>query len=730
MIKLSFSLLKSVGLALVLIFSQTNLMAGTAKAKKKKEKRVILSQVDNNLYKLKIYFNFENPFNKQTLMYQKNDNYVITLPIPDKIEPVSLEQSVVYRTSLSVNPKASYLSMRANGNFVKQFQMLNVGTVERVKGEIPVTALQEGYNQISINILQKPIKDIEGFNSANNKSAPAVWTQIDLQHSYIELTFKLKPFEEEVRSIYKFMFDNKNLVKGKINFVLSTTPSDEDFQNYAFMANIIGNILGFRALDFSISTKIQRKMNNVIIATRDKIEPFFKDFKGFKDENSTLKSKMKGNINLIRNPKNKFNGILLITGDNQKEIMNALIRLTEDDIQDIEEQNLVVSSRKLPEKAKPFTAPKFMQLNKKYTFKDLDIPTQTLAGPSSHILNTKFKLYPGIKFDEADSVIYNFNYIVSNSHLLKPVFNIFMNNLFVAQGIGKENLEDSNIQHIQGKFSAKSLTENDNKLTLEVRTYPRQSSVYEAGMIQTTLKDDSFIILPRGHVEAKFPSLNYYSQSAFPFSIYPDLQRTAILITDFNAYTIASAMQIAFQLGEKIGYPGYYLTITYDINKVFDKDIIVLGNQIKQYEFLYKNAPIKFIENGIVKETDVKKNGKFVTKKKIEHKNMDKYVVVQTYQSPFNHKRIVFEISSTNPESLEEGTQTGLTSANMGIFKGDVWLYNTETEKSKSFRFKRTYKVKNLVDNPTDEDNEDDLTVTDSEDSDYDSDVELFLLNP
>ena len=58
MIKLSFSLLKSVGLALVLIFSQTNLMAGTAKAKKKKEKSYI------KLYysKTSNIFAFINPF--------------------------------------------------------------------------------------------------------------------------------------------------------------------------------------------------------------------------------------------------------------------------------------------------------------------------------------------------------------------------------------------------------------------------------------------------------------------------------------------------------------------------------------------------------------------------------------------------------------------------------------------------------------------------------------------
>jgi hypothetical protein len=755
-VKFSFKILQNLGLVFVLFFTQTNLIAETKAAKKKKEKRVVLSQVDKNLYKLKVFLNFENPFNRQVLLTAKNADYLTTFPIADKFEAVSLKQSIVYRTSLSMSPKVSYLSMRANGHFVKQFQMSNIGTLERVEGEMPASVLKDGYNQISVNILQEPVKDVGGsdlgknlpqteevtatkviknkcFSVGSYKSAsggpepvPVIWTQLDLQHSYLELTFKLKPFAEEVRSIYKFMFDNKNLIKSSVNFVLPATPSDEDFQNYSFMANIIGNILGFRALDFSISTKIKRKMNNVVIASRDKLDDIFKDFE---DKNQTLKAKMSGNINLIRNPKNQFKGILLITGNNQKEIMSSLIRLTENDIQDIEEQNIIVSNRELPDKVEPFTAPNFMQLDKKYSFNELGIKTQTLAGPLSYVLTTKFKLYPVMKFNEStDNIIYHFNYIVSNSHLLKPVFNVFMNDFFVAQGIGKENLEESNFQYIEGKFSAKSLVRGENKLALEITTYPRWATVCGAGMIKTTFKDDSYIILPKGKMEVELPNLNYFSKLAFPFSIYPDLQKTAILITDFNAYTIASAMQIAFQLGEKIGYPGYYLTTTYDINKVFNKDIIVLGNQIKQYEFLYQNAPIKFIKDGVIKERDIKKNGKIVTIKKTEHQNMDKYVVVQTYRSPFNPKRIVLEISSTNPRTLLEGAQVGLTPAKMGIFKGDVWLYNINTEKSKSFRFKQTYKIKHITtDIMTDEVNEDEnKTKKVVEPVNYDTDIEEF----
>lgn len=188
---------------------------------------------------------------------------------------------------------------------------------------------------------------------------------------------------------------------------------------------------------------------------------------------------------------------------------------------------------------------------------------------------------------------------------------------------------------------------------------------------------------------------------AFPFSIYPDLQNTGILITDFYAETIASAMQVAFQLGKTIDYPGYRMTITYDINKILDKDIIVLGGQIERYAPLYENAPIKFTKTGMQKESLIRNELDKRVKmqlKTVENVDFSNYLVAQTYKSPFNPNRIVFELLAKTPKTLLKGIQEGLIAKNLGNFDGDLWLYNIESEKSYSYRMGEKYKIKDLID--------------------------------
>ena len=685
---------------------------------KKPEKRVVTSKIGENLYKTRIYTNYKNPYKSHFLIYEDEGDLKLSLPVADRLDVIKMSHFVKFRNAINVDSKISFISLKANNKYVKQFRIESAGEYKVVQTEIPLSFLEENYNDITVNVVQEAVKDVQpikkkvkssnllrkssglmqgGFGESTVINAPEVWTQIDTKNSYIDMFFRLKPFKEEICSIYKFMFDKKLMLKDKINFVFPKKPTEDDLTNYTFMANIIGLILEFKDIDFSVSTSINNNMNNIIITNRKQLNLMFKNFR---DSNNSLKSRLSGNINIIQNPYNIYKGILAITGDSQKEIFSSVMRLVDSDIAFIKEQNIKVIEADLPMISKPFTAPNFIQFNKKYFFSDLGIQTNTLLGSASWVLYSEFTVYPILSYAQSritNNIQYKLNYFLADSQQLKPIFNLYMNKQFVSQSGGKNIASETELQSVQGSFSSRFLADGKNQFYLEVTNYLRDSKSIFDNVAALTLTDDSYLILPSINSEVEYPNLKYISQMAFPFSIYPDLQNTAILITDFNSNTIASAMQIAFQLGKKLETPAYRLITTYDINKVFDKDIIVLGNQIKAYKILYQNAPVKIQGNSVIEEQDVKRGDKIVTIKKETVQNLSDYIIAQTYQSPFNQHRIVFEILATNPKSLLKGTQEGLTPSKIGEFDGDVWFYNVLTEKSKSFRFKEKYTVHNIV---------------------------------
>jgi len=691
----------------------------------KKKKRIVVSQIGEEEYRMRIYLNYENPYQTQKNISKAISLLTTTLPIPDRFKVLKIREYIQYKTSLNITNNGSYIVVYLNNNLAGHSKLV-VGRVGDTLFEMPVDKLYDGYNNLKVAIFQNQLsetgsgswhennikkkkldvleKDISVKKckriaiSGSSGGTPAyIWSQIDLENSYIELDFKIKPFQEKISSIYKFMFDNKSMLKGKINFVLPEIPNEDDFYNYAFISNYIAKVLGFRDIDIFVSTKIKDKMNNVVIATRDKLGDIFKKYK-----NLDLSKKAQGNINLIRNPSNSRNGILLITGKNQSQIESSLYKLLDDDIKILDAQYITIKKREKPPKAKPFTSPNFVQFDKPIKFGDSVLLTNNICSDSyMSTFSADFKLYPVIILDDNSnkSLKIVLDYFSFKSPTIKLIFNIYINGDFSYQFTQDNTFNNASaVSRSSIFFSPALLKYGNNKISIEVIKSKKDLSEYGySDALQNTIKDDSYFIIPKTTPRTELPNLTYISEMAFPFSIYPDLQNTGILITDFNADTIASAFQVVFQFGRIMKSPPYYLTMTYDINKILDKDIIVVGSQIKEYAPLYKNAPVKFIDNGIsIEKYDNNLNRTVITK---EVANFDNILVAQTYQSIFNPKRVVFELSAKKPSTLLKGVQEGFLPIQLGnSFDGDVWFYNTKTEKSKSFQYGKKYYLEEIVD--------------------------------
>jgi hypothetical protein len=693
------------------------------------------SSIDPNGYRMRIYLNSENPYTTEVPLYKSTNQVPFTLPIPDRFKVTAMRGHIQYKTGMSVNKYTSYLLATLNDTIFYQEKLVGkagAGNIETRDFDVPAHQLYDGYNALSFQLIQfaqdvprlvPPPPVVESINlqfipkepavekcvplTGGGSGSPAanIWTQLHTRFSYIEFDFLLKPFEEQVSSIYKYILDNKYPIKPKVNFVFPEIPTEQDFYNYGFMANLVGYLMKFKDIDISVSTEIDSSLNNIIVMPRDRVKAIFT--KLFDEDNSSrelkdiLSNKLKGNINLIANPFNLANGILAITGDNQKEIENGMLRLLDDDIAVIEEQNINVKNIVMPEESAPFTAPSFVTFEKRVHFND---PTLIEVSECSDsylaTFESRFKIYPVVKFNtmETEHIELFVKYFTANSDAMKLAFNVYINGTFSHQFFQTRQADaSSKIVTEKTYFSPALLQQGANEFSVEAVKYQVATDQnFGLRVIRTTILNDSYFIVPKGEGFVEYPYLKYISQMTFPYSIYPDLQNTGILITDFNADTIASALQMSFQLGKNMQYPGYYMTFTYDINKLLDKDIIVLGTQIEKYAPLYENAPIKFTENGYIKEEYQEEFNRTLITHEIT--DLADTIVAQTYQSTFNPKRTVFELSAKNPATLLKGIQESGLPASFGDGDHDVWFYNIETEKSIPMTLGKKYTLTQIVD--------------------------------
>ena len=724
-------------------------------AKKPGDKpRIIVSQIAEDEYRIRTYLNFENPYETHKEFDKPINQLINNMPTPSRFEVTGMRKFLTYKTGLSVSPKSSYILELVNKHVIFQAPLiteLGVGVTESIGYDIPLDKLYEGYNLHTTYLIQNGIQTIgaggtgggssssevqkaslkfsaqditehicgvkKGKGSASSGGGARIWTQIYTEDSYLEYDFKLKPFEERLSSIYRFIIDNKNMLDSRINLVFPEKPSEYDINNYGLLANILGYLLKFRDVKFSVSTEIDNRLNNIIVMPRKSVKDVlakyvaennitFESYKEYaellKDFKFSYDDQVGGNINIIQNPIQNSNGILIITGETQKDVESGLFKLIDKQLETNQEQYLVVKNIERPPKAKPFSSPKFIHFGKNINFTDPTFFQQDNCSDTyTSTYGANFQVYPIVssKKDLLHQYIdIDIDYFAINSPDVMFMFNIYINDILTQQFFQKNQLKTiSGVTREQGLVNLSLLKEGMNEIQIEIVKYPAKENIsFGIEAVQTKIQDSSSFNIPKILPKVKYPNLKYISEMAFPFSIYPDLQNTGILITDFNADTIASAMQIAFQLGKKIDSPGYYLTTTYNINSVLDKDIIVIGTQIEEYALLFKNAPIKFTSTGITKE---KYSEKYETTTITqEYLDFSDSIVAQTYQSIFNPKRIIFEITAKNPATLLMGIQDGLNPKNMGTFHGDHWVYDVNKKESYSTRLQKEYLVDEIID--------------------------------
>ena len=120
------------------------------------KKRVLVSKIGENKYKMRIYFNYENPYEIQKTLIGRNTQYSPNIPIPDKFEVLDVYVSIKYTSSFVLEHTRSIIAIKANNYIVRQFglneRQFKDSGMTTVTAQIPTDLLSD-YNRIGVKII-------------------------------------------------------------------------------------------------------------------------------------------------------------------------------------------------------------------------------------------------------------------------------------------------------------------------------------------------------------------------------------------------------------------------------------------------------------------------------------------------------------------------------------------------------------------------------------------------
>ena len=426
------------------------------------------------------------------------------------------------------------------------------------------------------------------------------------------------------------------------------------------------------------------------------------------NESIFISEKIMHDINVIRNPIMPEKAILLISPESEEKINQVIYAFYKKDLSLYFRQGIDIQSVDIPKKAEAYSAKGYVPVGEKIYFKELGYETTVRKGWYPPPISLDFKIYPDHYFNNKERIEAHLEYVFPTTVNNDSVANIYLNGKFAKQ-IDIMDIADKNNLALKtggifdmdqyNEIPAYLLDKGYNQLKFEFSLVPKKDDacrVHNNENLLVMIMDNSYFVLPKSIRWVEMPYMQYISNSAYPYSIYPDLQDTQLVLSNSKTGTIAASMNFIFFLSQELQSFPYYLRITTDMQKA-DKNrhLVVFGSIHDQgLQSMSNNAPIsfsdiemnkpypfikKFVEHKSIADESRLQKYRFISTMK-ESNKLDQNLLVEMFQSPYNGQKTVLMFGAENDSCLNEGVISVLSYQNRHFITGDTLIYNPDVE--------------------------------------------------
>lgn len=594
----------------------------------------------------------------------------LSLPFPDRYIAKDFLLHLEVSKSRALVPERSGISIFFNGKLV--YQTMYPPKVDNLSLDIPIPPyLVKRYNKIEIKTTQHYC-----VNCCEYEKAPELWTKIYWDRSYVKVNYKRKEIKPNLLYLRDYVLDEKQYNPIRYT-VITENKSDKMLTFAAKIAGFIGSYIKYRKIYVSYTSNINPDTDNFIIGTKDFIRKVLK----LKPDSQVP------DVLITPNPYDNTRAIVAISANTYDEldnIINAFISLKKS----IFFGKSLYIKRFKKFSIKPYQSPKFIPPDEKIHLSDLGYTDVSFYGFYPPPFDIRFTIPVDYFLAGKDKFVFNLFYNYGSGVRDDSVINIFINDKFLTQLKIDKNY-GTILENKKLLIPVYMLKPGENKLTIQYALMPRNQGFCVAPNVNalqgTVFAKKTYIQIPDLPHWVEMPHMEFFTMQAYPYSIYPDLKDTEILLSNLDENTISSMLTLVAYIGEKTEVSPYNLEVTTDEKKLDkSKNLILIGYMFKPE--LFENMPISIqmdkitIKYSIFKEiTDLLKK-QILGKKETENlralleiRNKLKQEVIFTMgQSPYTAGKTIFMILSKKPEEIYKAIKLLYEPKYTGNIKGDL----------------------------------------------------------
>ena len=493
------------------------------------------------------------------------------------------------------------LSFRPSPALLPTLSQLKIYLNDELVGLITLTPEQLGKEiQTQLSIDPRYIADFNRVrfelvghyaNVCENPANSAIWLDIGKQ-SGIDLTLQKLPLKNDLSHFPEPFFDSRDTRPLTLPMVFGAQPDVTQQRAAAILASWFGSKTGWRGQRFPVLyNQLPQQQHAVVFATNDARPDFLKD----------LPPVTKPTVEIVSQPDNPYEKMLLILGRNDEDLLTAVQGIAQGELL-LRGDTSTIDSVKLLSPRQAYDAPDWVRTDRRTTFAELTQYENQLQsdGVQPNPVSLTLNLPPDLFLVRARGIDMDLSYrytapFQSDGSRLA----VNLNNQFIQDyPLPPKNTTGQQLLHIpliQGMLD-KSHELLIPALRLGVVNQLRFDFDYANitisgnadGRCETVtpithhvvVDDNSSIDFSGYRHYIEMPSLRAWANAGFPFSRYADLAQTLVLMPPKpDAEQVSTLLNTLGNMGAQTGYPALRVQLTDDwaTAKKQDVDLLMIG---------------------------------------------------------------------------------------------------------------------------------------------------------
>jgi hypothetical protein len=519
--------------------------------------------------------------------------FTFKLPLPERWVVRKAVLHFSYVNSSALQPKNSRLVFSVNQHPLAQVALQPEAPEGEVAVNIPAELLQPGYNDCEFSVAQH-----YNLEDCEDPSNPELWTMLRLGKTHLDIDYALAPVPLRLSAISNFLFDEKCFTENRVHLVIEeNTPTLARLA--ALAATGVALRYNYRPVFFTLSGEPVADTDNIVIGGKEFVakllgdEPIPLDGPVIHMAHLTLPESGKP-VAAARRIKDAGHALIVISGASGDQLETAARAFAVTAYPFPDAKTAEILSIQLPD-LPPYTGKNMLVTGETVPFRDLGLHTATFRGtqPAPAVLYVRL---PSDLFLKPNLYVQLSLHLVYGSRMRSDsTLNVTLNGQLLA-GIPLEKPQGGSFEGYKVEVPAYLFRRGMNEILFDPVLTPSVSNwctQIQKNNLVLTLFDDSSVKIPDMPHWIDLPRLEAMLQDGFPFMKWPDGRDALFYIPHGDTSAVAAAINLSALFAQKIGFPGFGITYTYDAPRDWNREIVVFGDYPSIPEAMAQAAPFK-----------------------------------------------------------------------------------------------------------------------------------------